>query len=166
VSARSEVQLHLLRHAHAGDPMKWRGPDDARPLSDKGRVQAERLGRFLAEAGFRPDAIISSPRLRALETAQLVAGPLEVAVRVDGALAGPLSLAAVEAVLAAAGDPERPVLVGHDPDFSLLAAELAGVAELPLRKGAVLRIDAARPLAAGGGLVRWLIQPELLAGGG
>ena len=59
-----EIQLHLLRHAHAGDPMKWSGPDDVRPLSEKGRLQAERLGLLLADAAFEPDAILSSPKLR------------------------------------------------------------------------------------------------------
>ena len=48
--------LHLLRHADAGDPEAWTGPDAARPLSDKGRAQAERLGAFLAEHGFKTDA--------------------------------------------------------------------------------------------------------------
>ena len=49
--------LHLLRHAHAGDWSAWDGPDAARPLTDKGRSQSERLGRFLAGLGFAPDAI-------------------------------------------------------------------------------------------------------------
>ena len=163
MTARSEVQLHLLRHAHAGDPMKWHGPDEVRPLSEKGRLQAERLGRFLAEAGFEPDAIVSSPRVRALETARLVAAPLGLPVRVDAALAGPLEIEALETLLSASGDPQRPLLVGHDPDFSQLAADLTGLAELPIRKGALVRIDLMRPMEAGAGLLRWLLPPDLLA---
>ena len=162
MTASSEVQLHLLRHAHAGDPMKWHGPDDVRPLSEKGRLQAERLGLFLAEAGFEPDAIVSSPMARALETARLVATPLGLPVRVNDALAGPLEIEALEALLSASGDPRRPLLVGHDPDFSQLAADLTGLAELPVRKGALVRIDLARPLEAGAGLLRWLLPPDLL----
>lgn len=162
MTASSEVQLHLLRHAHAGDPMKWHGPDDVRPLSEKGRLQAERLGLFLAEAGFEPDAIVSSPMARALETARLVATPLGLPVRVNDALAGPLEIEALEALLSASGDPRRPLLVGHDPDFSQLAADLTGLAELPIRKGALVRIDLARPLEAGAGLLRWLLPPDLL----
>ena len=45
--------LHLLRHAHAGDPGAWDGPDADRPLSDKGRAQADRLGAHLVSIGFR-----------------------------------------------------------------------------------------------------------------
>jgi phosphohistidine phosphatase len=163
VNARAEVQLHLLRHAHAGDPMKWHGSDDVRPLSEKGRLQAERLGRFLAGAGFEPDAILSSPRVRALETARLVATPLGLPVRVDDMLAGPLDIDTLEALLSSSGDPRRPLLIGHDPDFSDLAAALTGLPELPVRKGALVRIDLVRPIEAGAGLLRWLLPPDLLA---
>ena len=161
----AEVQLHLLRHAHAGDPLKWHGPDESRPLSEKGRLQAERLGRFLAGARFQPDVILSSPKLRALETARLVAAPLGLSVAVDEALAGMLDVEALEAILAAAGDPRRPLLVGHDPDFSQLAATLTGAPDLLVRKGALVRIDLERPIEPGTGILRWLVPPDLLGGG-
>jgi len=159
------LSLYLLRHSHAGDPEKWRGPDEARPLSDKGRLQAERLGLFLAEVGFAPDAILSSPKTRALETARLVATPLERPVVVRDELGEPLDLEALDRLLAAVGNPSKPVLVGHDPDFSLLAAELVGIAELPLRKGALVRIDVEPPLRDGRGILRWLVPPDLLQSG-
>jgi phosphohistidine phosphatase SixA len=53
--------------------------------------------------------------------------------------------------------------VGHDPDFSELAAALTGAPELPVRKGALVRIDIARPIEAGAGLLRWLLPPDLLS---
>jgi phosphohistidine phosphatase len=162
VNDANDLQLYLLRHAHAGDPMKWTGPDSARPLSEKGKGQAIRLGLFLTEAGFRPDLIMSSPLVRALETARLVATPLGLPIVVTNALAGSLDLGSLERLLAGAGNPRRPLLVGHDPDFSMLAAELAGVAELPVRKGTLLRIDARRPLEGGSGILRWLLPPDLL----
>jgi phosphohistidine phosphatase len=156
------ISLYLLRHAHAGDPEKWHGSDDVRPLSEKGRLQAERLGLFLAEVGFSPDAILSSPKTRALETARLVATPLERPVVVRDELGEPLDLAGLNRLLEAVGNPGRPVLVGHDPDFSDLASELAGVPDLPIRKGALVRIDSEGPLREGGGLLRWLVPPDLL----
>jgi phosphohistidine phosphatase len=164
MSGHELIQLHLLRHAHAGDPYKWNGPDDARPLSEKGHLEAERLGIFLGEAGFEPDAILSSPKLRALDTARLVATPLEIPIRVVAELGGALDLRMLEELLDAWGSPARPLLVGHDPDFSELAAELVGLAELPLRKGALVRIDLQRPLRAGSGLLRWFLPPELFSG--
>jgi phosphohistidine phosphatase len=163
VNDSHELQLHLLRHAHAGDPSKWTGRDSARPLSEKGQSQAVRMGLFLADAGFLPDLIMSSPLVRALETARLVATPLGLPIVVTNALAMPLDLESLEQLLAGAGNPRRPLLVGHDPDFSMLAAELAGVADLPVRKGTLLRIDTRRPLQAGSGLIRWLLPPDLLS---
>ena len=162
VTEDTGIQLHLLRHAHAGDPMKWTGHDSARPLSDKGQNQAIRLGLFLADAGFAPDLIMSSPLTRALETARLVATPLGLPVVVTDALASSLSLQGLDQLLSGAGNPRRPLLVGHDPDFSMLAADLSGTADLPVRKGTLVRIDAKRPLRTGGGVLRWLLPPDLL----
>ena len=156
------TELYLLRHAHAGDPLAWDGPDDRRPLSDKGDKQADRLGRFLAGIGFQPDAIITSPKARAAQTAEIVAGHLGVPVSVDDRLGGELGLAELEHVLRAAGDPDRPVVVGHDPDFSELVAILCDTSRVPMRKGAFARIDVARPLEPGGGTLRWLVPPDLL----
>lgn len=158
------VKLHLLRHADAGNATAWQGPDERRPLSGKGEKQSERLGRFLASTGFRPDALITSPKVRAAGTAEIVAAALGVDVRVDDRLGGPLDLVAIEAILFDAGEPVQPVLVGHDPDFSDLAAVLCGAPEVPLRKGALARIDAVRPLSPGSGTLRWLVPPDLLQG--
>jgi phosphohistidine phosphatase len=154
--------LHLLRHADAGDPEAWNGPDAGRPLSEKGRKQSDRLGEFLAGIGFKADAVITSPKLRAAQTAELVAGHVGTAVVEDARLAGSLDLGTVDAALATAGDPERAVLVGHDPDFSDLLAELCGATSLPMRKGALARIQVDRPLRAGAGTLRWLIPPDAL----
>ena len=159
------IELYLLRHAHAGDPATWEGPDDVRPLSPKGEKQAERLARFLAGIEFRPDAIITSPKVRAAQTAEIVGQRLEIPIGVDDRLAGGLDLAAIEAILRDAGDPARPVLVGHDPDFTSLVEILCGTGNVPMRKGALARIDVRRPIAAGGGELRWLVPPDLLKPG-
>ena len=141
------------------------GPDELRPLSDKGEKQADRLGRFLAEVGFTPDAIITSPKVRAAQTADRVARHLGLAVTVDERLAYGFDLAATEAVLHDAGDPVRPVLVGHDPDFTELVETLTGSSAVTMRKGAIIRIDVERPLAPGTGSLVWLVTPELLKPG-
>ncbi len=161
---RDTVQLHLLRHAHAGDPEGWTGPDAVRPLSAKGEQQSERLAAFLAGVSFKPDAIITSPKIRAARTAEIVAQALGIEVLEDERLARGFDLVTVEAILFDAGEPTKPVLVGHDPDFSEVAATLIGAPSLPLRKGAFARIDADRPLIAGSGSLRWLLSPDLLVG--
>jgi phosphohistidine phosphatase len=156
------VELYLLRHAHAGDTATWDGPDERRPISPKGEKQTDRLARFLAGIGFRPDAIITSPKLRASQTAEIVGQRLGIPVGVDERLANGFDLAAVEAILLDAGNPSRPVLVGHDPDFSELLAMLCGAGNVPMKKGALARIDIDRPVAPGRGELRWLVPPDLL----
>jgi len=156
------IELHFLRHAHAGDPEAWTGPDEARPLSDKGEKQADRLGAFLAGVGFKPDAIITSPKLRAAQTAEIVARHLDIQISFDDRLAGAFEVETLETLLRDAGDPVRPVVVGHDPDFSDVLAELSGATQLPMPKGALARIDIERPLRAGGGTLHWLVPPDLL----
>jgi len=156
------TELHLLRHAHAGDPEGWTGDDATRPLSPKGEGQAERLGAFLAGVGFRPDAIVSSPKLRARQTAEIVARHLGLDVRLDERLAGAFDAATVDSVLAGLGHPARPVLVGHDPDFSELLGFLAGTNRVTMKKGAFARIDVRGGVASGEGTLRWLVPPDLL----
>lgn len=163
MNSNREVQLCLLRHAHAGDPMKWSGPDDLRPLTEKGRLQATRIGALLAASGQIPDTILSSPKVRALETARLAAAELSMSVEVVDELGGPLDLHTVDDIVRAAGGPRRLLLVGHDPDFSALSAQLAGVSELPMRKAALIRLDAFLPLRPGTAVLRWLVPPDLLS---
>ena len=157
------ITLLLLRHAHAGDSTRWQGDDDVRPLTDKGRRQAERLGRLLAASGEAPDLLITSPLARAAQTAEIVAGVTGTKVVVDARVAGPLDPDTVMRILADAGSAERPCLVGHDPDLSDLLAELTGATAIAMRKGALARVDLpGRSLDAGEGVLRYLLPPEVV----
>jgi phosphohistidine phosphatase len=155
-------ELLLLRHADAGDPEAWTRADAERPLSPKGHRQAARVARWLSAIGHQPDAIITSPKVRAAQTAAAVADAFGMSVVEEPRLAGPLGPRDVEEILNDAGNPARPVLVGHDPDFSELAALLTGVPTLELRKGALARIDIMPPLDEGAGTLRWLVPPDAL----
>jgi phosphohistidine phosphatase len=162
-TGKKTVRIHLLRHADAGDPEAWKGSDAERPLTAKGRAQADRLGTFLASVSFRPDMILSSPRVRAAQTAEGVAGHLGMKVRVDDRLGEQLGIAELEALIADLGA-GQPLLVGHDPDLTMLIESLCDASGVEMKKGALARIDAPRPLAAGAGLLRWLVPPDLLKG--
>ena len=107
-------------------PRRGTGDDADRPLSGKGEKQSERLGRFLAGTAFRPDVVLTSPKVRALRTAEIVAERLGSTATVEDRLAGGLDAGVVDAILRDRGDPERPVLVGHDPDFTELLQSLTG----------------------------------------
>jgi phosphohistidine phosphatase len=112
------VRLILVRHAHA-DPGD---PDELRPLSARGREEARALGERLA--AHQPDAVVSSPLLRARETAAAIARAAGAEVLIDERLAPG---AAADDVLAAVdGAGETVVTVGHQPDCSEIALALAG----------------------------------------
>ncbi len=158
----SELEIYLLRHAHAGDAAAWDGPDATRPLSSRGRRQASQLGQFLADRAFAPDSILTSPKLRARQTAELVCDALGLGGAVDDRLAGELDLDVLASLVEGAGGTSI-VVVGHDPDLTDLAMSLTGAAYLPLKKGALVRIDSTLPLQPGAGILRWLLPPDLVA---
>jgi phosphohistidine phosphatase len=115
------MRLIVVRHAHA-DPAGPVEPDELRPLSARGRDEAQALaGRLAADA---PDLVLSSPLLRARETAAAIAKAAGVELRIDERLAPG---ATAEGVLAAAeGTGGTVVAVGHQPDCSLVVEALTG----------------------------------------
>jgi len=159
-----EHRIHLLRHAHAGDALAWVGDDALRPLTKKGRRQSERLGAFLERNGVRPDVIVSSPLVRAQQTAEIVAGQVGMSVRIDARLGFGFGRSELWALLDELGARE-PMLVGHDPDLSNLVSYLIDATGISMRKGALATIDLGTQLSDGDGVLRWLVPPELLAGG-
>jgi phosphohistidine phosphatase len=156
------VEIHFLRHADAGDPLQWMGPDEDRPLSPKGERQADRAARHLEAIGVEPDAIISSPLLRAFQTAEAVAKRLGGEVVISDRLAGGLDVGSLAELLEEADSPDRPLLVGHDPDFTETVSALVGAVGILVRKGTLVRIDAPLPLVEGTGELRWLIPPDAM----
>src|ERR1700690_1994774 len=98
--------LWLLRHAEAADGV----PDDDRPLTERGIRQAQDAGHALETLGVNLDTCLSSPKLRALQTAQYACAPLGLEVITDRRLAGePFE---VDELVAGLGEV---LLVGHDP---------------------------------------------------
>jgi phosphohistidine phosphatase len=114
------VRLYIVRHAEAAPG----SPDELRALTPEGHEQARALGRRLRDEGVRPDAILTSPLLRARETAKdLGLGESEPHERLaPGATADDLRAAV-------AGRGETVVVVGHQPDCSRITAALRGGAE-------------------------------------
>lgn len=163
-AAPPPLELYLVRHADAGDSALWTGDDRERPLSKKGRRQAKALARTLKDLGLRVDALISSPLIRAAQTAKPIAKATGVEVLTDERLGyafGKQELADLVAGLGA--DAQRVVLVGHDPGFTDVASLLAGT-DISMAKGALARIDLAdREVRAGAGDLRWLLPPDAVA---
>jgi phosphohistidine phosphatase len=140
-------RLLLLRHADAGDPNAWAGPDAERPLSDKGVDQSERMGALLATRDLRPAHIRSSPKVRAVQTAEIVADALGLSVDVEDWLAGDYDLIDLaDRLVPSDGEPD--ILVGHDPAMSSVLSEMLG-RQATLRKGELASLTWAGELRAG-----------------
>jgi phosphohistidine phosphatase len=123
--------IWLLRHAEAAEGR----PDESRPLTPRGLQDAERAGAALKVLGVRLDTCLSSPKRRAMETAQLACEPLGLEITVEPALAG--SEFDLLQLTAGLGDI---LVVGHDPTFSAAVRELTG-ARVQMRKGGLAGID-------------------------
>jgi phosphohistidine phosphatase len=131
------VQLVIVRHAEAASGE----PDELRPLTAEGRKTARALGQRLAQEGVRPDAVLTSPLLRARETAEELARPAGLDPEPDERLAPGATADAVRAAVQERG--ETVVVVGHQPDCSRIAAELIDGEEPHFAPGAMLAIDLA-----------------------
>jgi phosphohistidine phosphatase len=126
--------LWLLRHAEASDGV----PDAERPLTPAGVRQAELTGVAFARLGVSLDGCLTSPKLRAVQTAERACAPLGVAVVVEQALAGE----AFDAEQLATGF-DNALLVGHDPSFTNAIEDLTG-ARVKLSKCGLAAVDRGR----------------------
>lgn len=162
------MDLYLIRHAIAADrdPVAW--PDDARrPLTREGAKRFRQAARGLRRLVPEIDTVLSSPYVRAWETAKILASDAgwPAAIRCDALAAnGPPS--GVVRVVARRASATAVALVGHEPSLSKLAAYLIlGEAARPilaLKKGGIacLRV-AGRPQPASATL-RWVLPPKVL----
>jgi phosphohistidine phosphatase len=159
------LTLLFIRHADAGDAATWPGDDAARPLSKKGRRQAKRLGDLLDRLRVRPDAILTSPRVRAADTAKIVGRRVGRDSTVDDRLDAGFDAKGLAALVAEVAPAASTVaIVGHDPDFSTLASWLVD-APLSMSKGALARIELPeRTVGPGKGTLRWLLPPDAIPG--
>jgi phosphohistidine phosphatase len=112
------VRLFLVRHAKA----EAGTPDELRALNQRGRGQARELGERFAVIGV--DAVVSSPLLRARETADAIAKATGKTTEIDERLAPGASADDVRAAVSGRG--ETVVVVGHQPDCSQIAAAIGG----------------------------------------
>jgi phosphohistidine phosphatase len=125
--------IWLLRHGDAADG----SPDAERPLTDKGREQARAVGAALKAIGVELDACLTSPKVRAAETATLACEQVgDVEPQLEPKLAG----GPFDAEALAAGLGDDVLLVGHDPDFSAAVHSLTG-AQVRMKKGGLAGVD-------------------------
>ena len=138
--------LWLLRHGDAADG----SPDAERPLTKKGEKQARAAGGALERLGVRMDACLTSPKVRAAETARIACEGLGIEPQHEPKLAG----GPFDAEALAAGLGDNVLLVGHDPDFSMAVHALTG-AQVRMKKGGLAGVEK--------GELKTLLRPDELS---
>lgn len=129
------MQLLLVRHADAAPGE----PDELRRLSPEGREQAHSLGERLAAQGVRPDAVLTSPLLRARETGGAIADVLGCDSEPSDSLAPGATATEVRAAVVGRG--ETVIVIGHQPDCGLIAAELGDGVEPSFPPAGIVQLE-------------------------
>jgi len=156
------MRVDFLRHGLA-DREAWDGPDFERPLTPRGARRMEATGEALLRLGLAPDAILTSPLVRARQTAEIVAERLGLVGRlaVDERLGPDFDVDALARLLADHPAAQYLMLVGHEPGFSLTLGAVTG-GDVVCKKGGLARVDLAALDPPAGSLV-WLLPPRVLA---
>lgn len=162
------MRIYLIRHSQAVDLGTPSYEDDSlRPLTEKGREKMKNIAGGLKALGIRPDLIVSSPYLRAQQTADILAKVLKYKPEL-----------AFNAALVPMGNPDDMIgeinekytvdelaLIGHEPNLSGLISRLtAGNSELAinLKKGCVCCLSADDLHIERNAVLEWLLTPKIL----
>lgn len=157
------MKIYLVQHADAVAKQQ----DPARPLSEKGRTDTERMASFLARSGVKGGRVIHSGKLRALETALLLAqviGPGNVVEEAEDGLAPNDPTDRLTDAITGWPPDEDVIVVGHLPFMNRMVSVLtagsdeAGV--VAFEPGTIVCLDETED----GWSVEWMVRPSLLGG--
>jgi phosphohistidine phosphatase len=159
--------LYILRHATAEEAAEG-GDDGARKLTARSRDRMCNAAAGLRAMGLKFDAILTSPLVRAAETAEIVSAAFnnEPAPQVLPALASGVPPAEVLAVLKPFTRDQQVMIVGHEPQLSNLASQLlsgsADLVHLRLKTGGCIALELPQRFERGGAELRWMLTHRQL----
>jgi phosphohistidine phosphatase len=161
-------EFYIMRHGIAVTRGSAGFSDDSkRPLTPEGKQKMRQIVKGLSRLGFDVDWIVTSPLVRAAETAEIVAGLLGGNVPMDfcDALSPGGSAEALISFLAKRPNRKRVLVIGHEPDLSEMAARLLGAgrhANLAFKKGGCCLITFTEFPPKSPGQLAWWLTPRLL----
>ena len=159
------MKLYFVRHGTAASKATWDSNDDLRPLTRAGRERFSTAAESLKRAAvLDPELIVTSPLVRAEQTAELLGKALGGSMRIerDPRLGHQFDLAALAAILAEHPDIGSLAVVGHNPSFAAVLSAVIGGGDVDMRKGAIALVDiddVSRPV----GRLMWVAPPALFA---
>jgi len=155
------MKLYFLRHGIAVESDEWNGNEFDRPLTSEGCERMQRQAKTMAKLDLAPDAIVTSPLVRARQTAQIAAQALKCRnIEEDDRLAEGFDVAKALAIAHEHSDAGAIMLVGHEPTMSRTIGALVGSAKIALKKGGLALVE--MDLSARSGELLWLVPPKVL----
>jgi phosphohistidine phosphatase len=161
------MMLYILRHATA-EESSTSGDDGARKLTERSKEKMRQAAAGLREMGLKFDAILTSPLVRAAETAEIVSTAYGITPppQVLPALATGVAAAEAVAALRAFAKHDDVMIVGHEPQLSAIASILltgtSDAVKLKLKTGGCIALALPARFERGGGELRWLLTHKQL----
>ncbi len=158
------MKVYFLRHGIAFERSEWKGADAERPLTGDGIGKLRNTAETLAHLDLGLDAIISSPLVRARQTAEIVAQALGLKAKLseDERLAPGFDNDQLQVMLREHSRANAVMLVGHEPDLSETISALIGGGRIVMKKGGLALVDLPDAQFRRGELL-WLLTPKGLA---
>ena len=158
------MKLYFLRHGLAGESSEWKGADFARPLTEEGIAKMKRTAETCSRLELDLQLILSSPLVRAYQTAEIVARQFKMLDKLvkDDRLGPRFSIKFLSEILAEHSKADSLMLVGHEPSLSDTVGHLIGGGRIVFKKGALACVELSDASSLVGELV-WLIPPKVLA---
>lgn len=159
------MRLYFLRHGLAHAWREWEGDDALRPLTSVGKARMQRETLTIRQLDLKLEVIVTSPLVRAYQTAELVARELRLLDKLvkDERLAPGFNVAQLAMLLQAQRGTRALLLVGHEPDFSETISAVIGGGKVVCKKGSLACVELSDVEMLQGELV-WLLPPKVLAG--
>ena len=157
------LSLYFLRHGQAENRADWHGDDSKRPLTVEGIHRMEREAAGIKRLRLPLGLIITSPLVRAYQTAELVAKASGGSTRFipDNRLSPGFGPTQLRAIVREHRKAKGLMVVGHEPDFSETISQVTGGGRIAMKKGALAYLEIEDSASLQGVLV-WLIPPKVL----
>lgn len=163
------MKLYLIRHSNAVEIGEGDYEDDSqRPLTEQGCKKMERIASALSRLGMKPDMIVSSPYVRAHQTAQILALALKYKQEIEFNEAL-VPMGEADTIIGEINEKyfvDELVLVGHEPSMSLLIGTLTASnpqMAITMKKGSVCCLEADDLRVDRTASLEWLLTPKILS---
>jgi len=151
------MRIYLMRHGEAEQILT--GSDHDRQLTERGIRRIRLAARVLVRLGIEPAHIYCSPRVRATQTAEIIAKALDKSIEVQDAVNVDFNVEAIRGLTTDLSDRDEVMFVGHNPSMGVVTSALTG-ARAEFKPGGFARIDVLNPETYEG-ILSWLIQPKV-----